>query len=210
MKTVRVNATNDPPAPIRVLICEDEEITAMHLLKALESAGYDVVGEASDGEEAIRLADETQPDFILMDINMPKVSGLIATQKITEKRPVPVIIVTAYSSDETVQAALDAGAAAYLVKPVTREQLLPAVRIAQARFAMLQEAQAEAGNLREAMESRKLIERAKGIVQQRLQLSEPDAFAHLQSLSRNKRKTLKDTAEDIIRADDAFRQELGI
>ena len=210
MKTVRVNAKNDSPSPLRVLICEDEEITAMHLLKALASAGYDVVGEASDGEEAIRLADETQPDFILMDINMPKVSGLIATQRITEKRPVPVIIVTAYSSKETVQAALDAGAAAYLVKPVTREQLLPAVRIAQARFSMLQEARAEAGNLREAMESRKLIERAKGIVQQRLQLSEPDAFAHLQSLSRNKRKTLKDTAEDIIRADDSFRQEMGI
>ena len=196
--------------PLRALICEDEDITSMHLKKALTSAGYQVVGEAADGQEAIELAVELKPDLILMDINMPVLSGLKAAKAISESRPVPIIMVTAYSSEETVNAALEAGAAAYLVKPVTREQLLPAIRIAQARFAMLMETRAEADGLRDMMESRKLIERAKGIIQQRLHLSEQDAFTHLQNLSRNTRKPLRATAEDVMAADDHFRTALGL
>lgn len=200
---------SDPKTP-SALVCEDEDITAMHLHKALASAGYRVVGEAADGEEAIRLAAETQPDLILMDINMPKVSGIKATEAITAARPVPIIMVTAYSSEETVNAALEAGAAAYLVKPVTREQLLPAIRIAQARFSMLMKARSEADSLRDAMESRKLIEKAKGIIMQRLNLSEQDAFEHLQTLARSSRKTLKITAQDVSAADEQFRAALGV
>lgn len=192
------------------LICEDEDITAMHLKKALTSAGYRVVGEAADGEEAIRLAAETQPDLILMDVNMPVLSGIKAAEAISAARPVPIIMVTAYSSEETVNAALEAGAAAYLVKPVTREQLLPAIRIAQARFAMLMEARKETDSLRDMMEARKLIERAKGIVMQRLNLPEQEAFEHLQSLARSTRKTLKATAQDVGAADEHFRTALGV
>ncbi|HEY3411675.1 MAG TPA: response regulator [Armatimonadota bacterium] len=196
--------------PLSALICEDEDITAMHLRKALESAGYRVVGEAADGKEAIRLANETLPDLILMDVNMPVLSGIKAAEAITAARPVPIIMVTAYSSEETVNASLEAGAAAYLVKPVTREQLLPAIRIAQARFAMLMEARGEADSLRDMMETRKLIERAKGVVMQRLSLPEQDAFEHLQGLARSTRKTLKITAHDVIAADESFRAALGI
>jgi two-component system, response regulator PdtaR len=192
------------------LICEDEDITAMHLKKALVSAGFRVVGEAADGEEAVRLAAETQPDLILMDVNMPVLSGIKAAAAITAARPVPIIMVTAYSSEETVNAALEAGAAAYLVKPVTREQLLPAIRIAQARFAMLMEARKETDSLRDMMEARKLIEKAKGIVMQRLNLPEQEAFEHLQSLARSTRKTLKATAQDVAAADEHFRTALGV
>ena len=198
------------PKTLSALICEDEDITAMYLRKALESAGYRVVGEAADGEEAIRLAAETQPDLVLMDVNIPVLSGIKAAEAITASRPVPIIMVTAYSSEETVNAALEAGAAAYLVKPVTREQLLPAIRIAQARFAMLMEARGEADSLRDMMETRKLIERAKGVVMQRLSLSEQEAFEHLQGLARSTRKTLKATAKDVISADESFRAALGV
>lgn len=200
---------NEPLGPT-ALICEDEDITSMHLKKALTSAGYRVVGEAADGEEAIRFAAETKPDLILMDVNMPVLSGIKAAEAITAARPVPIIMVTAYSSEETVNAALEAGAAAYLVKPVTREQLLPAIRIAQARFAMLMEARTEADSLRDMMETRKLIERAKGILMQRLSLPEQGAFEHLQSLARNTRKTLKVTAHDVVAADEQFRAALGV
>lgn len=194
----------------KALVCEDEDITAMHLKKALTSAGYRVVGEAADGEEAVRLAAQTLPDLILMDINMPLLSGIKAAEAITAARPVPIIMVSAYSSEETVNASLEAGAAAYLVKPVTREQLLPAIRIAGARFKMLMEARSEADSLRDMMEARKAIERAKGIVMQRLGLPEQEAFEHLQSLSRNNRKTLKATAQDVIAADEQFRSALGV
>ncbi|HEY3268787.1 MAG TPA: response regulator [Armatimonadota bacterium] len=197
------------PSPT-ALVCEDEDITALHLKKALTSAGYRVVGEAADGEEAVRLAAEMKPDLILMDINMPRLSGVDAARAITAERMAPIIMVTAYSNEETVNAALEAGAAGYLVKPVTREQLLPAIRIAQVRFNMLMEARAEAASLRDMMESRKLIERAKGILMQRLDLAEQDAFEHLQGLARSTRKPLKATAQDIIAADDQFRAAVGI
>jgi response regulator NasT len=199
----------EPQGPT-ALICEDEDITSMHLKKALTSAGYCVVGEAADGKEAVRLAAQTNPDLILMDVNMPLLSGVKAAEAITAARPVPIIMVTAYSSEEIVNAALAAGAAAYLVKPVTREQLLPAIRIAQARFAMLMEARGEANSLRDMMETRKLIERAKGILMQRLNLPEQGAFEHLQSLARNTRKTLKVCAQDVVAADEQFRTALGI
>lgn len=195
---------------LRAMICEDEDITAMHLKKALTSAGIEVVGEASDGEEAVRLTEVVKPDLILMDINLPKMSGLQAAERITAQFPVPIIMVTAYSNEDTIQAAMEAGAAAFLVKPVTREQLIPAVRIAQARFAMLMEARDEAASLRDLMQSRKMIERAKGIVMERLHLTEQDAFTHLQNLSRNTRKSLRLTAEDVIAADEQFRSALGL
>lgn len=193
--------TSTNTAPQRALICEDEGVTVMQLRKALVRAGYEVVGEAVEGAKAIELAKQLRPDLVLMDINMPgEINGIEATRTILHDQPVPIIMLTAYSDDASVDAALDAGACAYLVKPITSEQLLPAIRTATARFYTLQTALAEATDLREALETRKLIERAKGILMERKQLSESDAFHTLQRMSRDKCQPMKQTALAIISA----------
>src|ERR1041385_9050990 len=170
--------------PLRALICEDAGVTVMQLRKALERAGYQVVGEAVEGQKAIEMAQQLKPDLVLMDINMPgPIDGITATREILSHQPVPIIMLTAYSDDEYVDAALDAGACAYLVKPITSEQLLPAIKTAMARFVDLQAALHEATDLKEALETRKLVERAKGILMKRKELEEADAFRMLQKMS---------------------------
>lgn len=189
-------------APLqRALICEDEGVTVMQLRKALVRAGYEVVGEAVEGARAIELAKQLNPDLVLMDINMPgSIDGIGATREILQNQAVPVIMLTAYSDDSYVDAALDAGACAYLVKPITSEQLLPAIRTATSRFHTLQTALQEATDLREALETRKLIEKAKGILMERRQMAESDAFYYIQKMSRDKCQTMKQTAQAIITA----------
>jgi response regulator NasT len=188
----------------RVLICEDEGVTVMQLRKALVRAGYEVVGEAVEGTRAIELAKLLKPDLVLMDINMPgPIDGIGATREILQAQPVPVIMLTAYSDDTYVDAALDAGACAYLVKPITSEQLLPAIRTATSRFYTLQTALQEATDLREALETRKLIERAKSILMEQRQISESEAFLAIQKLSRDGCRTLKETALEILSPPDA-------
>ncbi len=185
----------------RALICEDAGVTVMQLRKALIKAGYDVVGEAVEGQKAIELATELRPDLILMDINMPgEKDGIAATKEILLQQNVPIIMLTAYSDTAYVEAALDAGACGYLVKPITSEQLLPAIRTATARFQTLQTALQEATDLRDALETRKQVERAKGILMERKNLSESDAFHQLQKISRDKCQTMKATAAQIIQA----------
>jgi len=185
----------------RVLICEDEGVTVMSLRKALARAGYQVVGEAVDGQQAIDLAQEKQPDLILMDITMlGPIDGIAATREILQHQSVPIVMLTAYSDTSLVDAALDAGACGYLVKPITSEQLLPAIRTATARFHAFQNALQEANDLKEALETRKLVERAKGILMERRQLSESDAFHAIQKISRDKCQTMKQTALDVIKA----------
>lgn len=185
----------------RALICEDEGVAVMAIRKALTRAGYQVVGEAVEGRQAVDMARELQPDLVLMDINMPgPIDGIAATREILQNQPVPIIMLTAYSDNAYVDAALDAGACAYLVKPVTSEQLVPAIRTAIARFHTLQTALQEATDLKEALETRKLVERAKGILMERRQLSESDAFHALQKMSRDKCQTMRQTALDIIKA----------
>lgn len=186
---------------LRALICEDEAVTVMQLRNALKRAGYEVVGEANEGARGIELAHELSPDFILMDVNMPGMSGIEATQSIMASRPIPIIMLTAYSNDENVESALDAGACAYLVKPIASEQLLPAVKAAIARFETTEQVRKENESLKDALETRKLVERAKGIIMERRRLSEADAFKHMQKLSRDKCQTMKQTATDIIHAD---------
>jgi len=193
--------TSETSAPQRALICEDEGVTVMQIRKALIRAGYDVVGEAVEGRKAIELAHDLKPDLILMDINMPgPVDGIAATREILKQQPVPIIMLTAYSDDIYVDNALNAGACAYLVKPITSEQLLPAIKLAMSRFLALQDAIKEATDIKDALETRKLVERAKGILMDRRQLNESDAFRQIQKISRDKCQTMKMTAQDIIKA----------
>jgi two-component system, response regulator PdtaR len=191
-----------PAAKPRVLICEDEGLTALRLRKAIVALGYEVVGEAKNGEEAVALAERLQPDAILMDIRMPKLDGVTATERIMRDRPTAIVMITAFSERELVDAALRAGASGYLVKPVSDEQIEPALRVALNRFAELRDLSGELTDLKEALEARKLVERAKGILMQRLQLPEDEAYRKLQKLSRDRRQPLKQTAEQVIAAAD--------
>lgn len=186
---------------LRALICEDEGVTVMQLRKALLRAGFEVVGEAVEGEQGVKLARETDPDFVIMDLNMPGLDGIQATRRIMDERPTPVIILTAYSDDKSVDDALEAGACAYLVKPVASEQLIPAVKAAIARFDTMEAVRKENENLKDALETRKIVERAKGIVMSRKSMTEAEAFRHLQKISRDKCQTMKVTATEIINAD---------
>jgi two-component system, response regulator PdtaR len=192
------------PRKLRALLVEDEGMTILLLQRALTAAGYDVVKAVADGEQAVRAAHELQPDFLIMDINMPRMNGIEAARLITDERPVPIIMLTAYSNETLVEEAIDAGACAYLVKPVVIEQIAPAVRTALSRFEVLKQALRENTDLRDSLETRKLVERAKGILSERLSLSESDAFHRLQKMSRDKSQTLKQTAQEILRANDIF------
>lgn len=185
---------------MRILICEDEGLTVLKLRRLLTAAGHTVVGEAKDGEECLAQCEQTEPDVVLMDIKMPGMDGMEATRKLLEKRPLPVVMLTAYSDDETVRAATEAGACAYLVKPVNRSQLLSALHVATSRFAELQQLRREVEDLSEALESRKLVERAKGILMDRAGLTEAEAFRRLQKASRDQRRPMKQVAMEVIEA----------
>ncbi|MGC4042830.1 MAG: response regulator [Armatimonas sp.] len=185
----------------RVVVAEDEGMTILLLRRALTAAGYEVVRAVPDGEQAVQAARELKPDFLVLDINMPRMSGIEAARCITEERPVPIVMLTAYSDPEHVDDAISAGACAYLVKPVVAEQVAPAVRTALARFEVLEAARKENENLKDALETRKLVERAKGILGQRLNLSEADAFRRLQKTARDKSMPLSKVAMEIIQAD---------
>lgn len=186
----------------QILICEDEGLTALRLKKALSGLGYEVVGEAKNGEEAVALAEQLRPDAILMDIRMPKVDGIAATERIMQARPTAIVMITAYNERELVNAALQAGASGYLVKPVSDDQIEPALTVALSRFAELRELRGEVTDLKEALEARKVVERAKGVLMRRLQLAEAEAYQRLQKLSRDRRQSLKQTAEQVLAAEE--------
>lgn len=193
-------SSSTPDKKARVLICEDEGLTALRLKKALASLGYEVVGEAKNGEEAVAQAERLKPDAILMDIRMPKLDGIAATERIMAARPTAIVMITAYSERELVDAAVRAGASGYLVKPVSDEQIEPALAVALNRFAELRDLNGEISDLKEALEARKTVERAKGILMRRFQFPEDEAYRHLQKLSRDRRQTLKQTAQQILDA----------
>ena len=185
---------------VRVLICEDEGLTALRLQASLTKMGYEVVGEARDGEEAVAAAARLKPDAILMDIRMPEVDGVNAIGMIRQERPTAIVMITAYNERELVDAALKAGASGYLVKPVSDEQIEPALKVALSRFGELSDLRGELTDLKQALEARKLVERAKGIFMRRFQLAEDEAYQRLQKLSRDRRQSLKDTAQQVIAA----------
>lgn len=187
---------------IRVLICEDEGLTALRLQTSVAKLGYEVAGEARDGEEAVAEAARLKPDAILMDVRMPKLDGIAATKQIMDMRPTAIVMITAFNDRELVEAALQAGASGYLVKPVSDEQIEPALKVALSRFGELNDLRGELSDLKEALEARKLVERAKGIFMRRLNLPEDQAYQRLQKLSRDRRQPLKETARQVIEAVD--------
>lgn len=185
---------------LRILIADDEAIRVMTLRTQLRALGFDVVAEATNGREAVELAERHQPDLAILDIKMPELDGIAAAREITARGPIPVILLTAYSEPELVERATEAGVFAYLVKPVSEEDLLPTILLARARFEEFRLLQKEVADLREALEARKVIERAKGILMKRLGISEAEAFRRMQVQSQKENKKLVEIARAIVTA----------
>lgn len=185
---------------LNILIADDEALIRLDLREMLSDAGHHIVGEAADGAQAVRLARELKPDFIIMDVKMPNMDGLEAAAIIGEENLAPVLLLTAYSQQDIVEKASKAGVSAYLVKPVREEQLFPAMEIAASRFNELQELNKELLDLKDSLETRKLVDRAKGILMAAHKISEQDAYRKMQQYSMAKRISLKALAESIISA----------
>ena len=183
---------------MRVLIAEDETIIRLDLRGMLEGAGLEVCAEARDGEEAVRLVGETNPDIVLLDVKMPRLDGIDAARRILDERPVPIVMVTAYGELELVARAVEAGVFGYLVKPFKESDLLPAIETARARHAELVALREEAESLAEALAARKAIERAQGILMQREGLSEQEAFERLRKASQISGRPLRVVADALI------------
>ena len=180
----------------RILVAEDETLIRMDLVEMLREAGYEVIAEASNGEEAIALADSHRPDLAILDVKMPILDGISAAEKIIHIAP--VLMLTAFSQKELVDRAREAGAMAYVVKPFTISDLLPAIEIAVSRHREMKSLEAEVKDLHERLETRKLIDRAKGILMQALDLSEPEAFSWIQRSAMDRRISMKEVAEAVI------------
>ena len=185
-------------SPMKILIAEDETIIRLDLRELLERAGYDVVAEARDGEEAVELARSAEPELALLDVKMPKLDGIDAARRILEERPIPIVMVTAYGESELVARAVEAGVFGYLVKPFRETDLLPAIRTARARHEELVALREEADSLAEALAARKAIERAKGLLMEREGLTEQAAFARLRKASQISGRPLKVVADALI------------
>jgi response regulator NasT len=186
---------------LRILIADDESIRLLSLRKQLAALGHNVVAEASTGDEAVMLAASALPDLAILDIKMPVMDGIEAAERITQARPIPIILLTAYDEAQLVERAAQANISAYLMKPVAEEDLLPAITLALTRFRQFQALREEVANLRDALEARKIIERAKGILMRRLNLTEEEAFRRLQKQSQDSNRKLAQVAEAIVVAD---------
>ena len=181
-----------------VIVAEDEALIRLDLVELLTEEGYDVVGEASDGEEAVKLARELEPDLVIMDVKMPKMDGISAAEIIAEERIAPVVMLTAFSQRDLVERAREAGAMAYVVKPFGASDVIPAIEIAMGRFQEIKAIEDELVSLEERLESRKVIDQAKGILQQDLGLTEPEAFRWIQKTAMDLRKSMRDVADGVI------------
>jgi response regulator NasT len=181
-------------APIRVLIAEDEALIRLDLREMLEEDGYDVCGEAGDGASAVRLAQELRPQLVILDVKMPVLDGLSAAEQIVGERIAPVVILTAFSQRDLVERAREAGAMAYLVKPFQKKDLVPTIEMAVSRFAELVALEAEVADLTGRLEVRKLVDRAKGVLQSEHGLSEPEAFRWIQRASMDSRQSMRAVA----------------
>jgi AmiR/NasT family two-component response regulator len=182
----------------RVLIAEDEALIRLDLAEMLAEAGYDVVAQAGDGEEAVELAREHKPDLVIMDVKMPRLDGITAASIVAAERIAPIVMLTAFSQRELVDRARDAGAMAYLVKPFTITDLVPAIEMAASRFAEITALEREVEDLSERLAARKVVERAKVHLQESLGLSEPDAFSWIQRTAMDLRMTMRQVAERVL------------
>lgn len=191
-------------AAMRILIAEDNDLVLLTLEEQLKGLGYDVIGLARSGTEAVMLAERLYPDLVIMDFRMPEMDGAEAAARIQRHHPIPIIMLTAYADKETIRRAKEAGALAYLVKPVNENELPPAINIALERFREIEGLKGRVAELEDTLEARKLIERAKGILMQRLRMSERDAYERLRQRARDKRMKMKDIAQAIIEAEELF------
>jgi response regulator NasT len=180
-----------------VIVAEDESLIRMDIVETLRENGFNVIGEAGDGEQAIALVRELKPDLLVMDIKMPRLDGITAAEKLSDSK-VPIVLLTAFSQKELVDRASEAGAMAYVVKPFTPNDLLPAIEIALSRHSQLVALEAEISDLNERFETRKLIDRAKGLLNEKMNLTEPEAFRWIQKASMDRRLTMQEVAVTVI------------
>lgn len=188
------NAAKQP----RILVAEDEALIRLDLVELLTEAGYDVVAQATNGEEAVALARETKPDAVVMDVKMPKLDGVAAADVIIGERIAPVVMLTAFSQRELIEQAKEAGVMAYVVKPFDASDVIPALEIAMARFTQILQLEREIADVNERLESRKVIDQAKGILQETLGLTEPESFRWLQKTAMDLRKSMREVAQGVI------------
>ncbi len=183
---------------LRVVVAEDEALIRLDLVEMLTEAGYEVVGQAGDGEAAIEITEKEKPDLVVMDVKMPKLDGISAAERIANQRIAPVVILTAFSQRDLVERARDAGAMAYLTKPFTIEDLMPAIELAVSRFQEIKQLDAEVTDLQEQLKARKIIDKAKGLLMSKLNLTEPQAFKWMQKTAMDKRRTMVEVSNLII------------
>jgi response regulator NasT len=196
--SIQTAKIDDVPTGRRVLVAEDDALIRLDLVEMLSEEGYAVVGQAGDGEQAVELAEQLRPDMVIMDVKMPKMDGIDAASIIAERRIAPVVILTAFSQRELVERARDAGAMAYLVKPFNRKDLVPAVELAVSRFRELVALETEVAGLADRLETRKAVERAKGLLMSRHGLTEPEAFRWIQRSAMDRRTTMKAVAQAVM------------
>lgn len=185
-------------SPRRVVVAEDESLIRMDIVEILRDNGFEVVGEAADGESAVALATELRPDLVIMDVKMPQLDGISAAERLSKNHIAPVVLLTAFSQKELVERASEAGALAYVVKPFTPNDLLPAIEIALSRYSQIIALEAEVADLVERFETRKLVDRAKGLLNDKMGFSEPEAFRWIQKASMDRRLTMHEVAQTII------------
>ena len=186
--------------PLRIVIADNESIIRMDLKEMLEEAGHTVVGEAVNGQKAVELAKKYRPDLVIMDVKMPNMDGITAAKLISTDKLAPVLLLTAFSQKEIVEKAKESGVLAYLVKPVKEANLFPAIGIALSRFGEMKELEKELEDLKHSLETRKILDRAKGILMDAHHLNESEAFRRIQQYSMAKRISIREVAEAIIHA----------
>lgn len=187
-----------PQSKRRVVVAEDESLIRIDIVETLEDNGFEVVGQAADGEKAVALVEELRPDLVVMDVKMPLLDGISAAAIISKQKLAPVVLLTAFSQRELVERAAEAGALAYVVKPFTPSDLIPAIDIALSRYQQIEALEDEVSDLAERLETRKVLDRAKGILNNTMGLPEPEAFRWIQKASMDRRLTMREVAQTVI------------